>query len=81
MITKEEMLKDQETLENLFHKYSNNIIWEGQTPNPYHFDRQPKLAQVSLLDIRSGLFIAKSGIEMALEAVNFPKSEEDEKKF
>ena len=73
MITKEEMLKDQEIIENLFYKYSNNIIWEQQTPDPNHFDRQPKLAQISLMDTRSGLFIAKSGIQMALESINFPE--------
>lgn len=72
MITKDEMLKDQEILESLFHKYSDNVIWAEQTPDPYHFDRQPKLAQISLLDLRSGLFIAKSGIDMALKSVIFP---------
>ena len=57
-------------IRDMFETYKD-VIWAPQERQEEHFDNQPKLAKISLLDVRSGLLLTERSLEMALETVNF----------
>ena len=62
-ITKEVVKKDFETIHEMLNKYQD-AIWESQTPNPAHYDRQSKLVRLAIGDVRSGLLIVHQALNM-----------------
>ena len=65
-ITKKSLLEDLETIRSLADKY-NNAIWEQQTPNETHYDRQPKMVRIAMSDARCGLVVAAQAIEKLID--------------
>lgn len=70
MPTREEMQEHLNIIRDMFETYKD-VIWAPQERQEEHFDNQPKLAKISLLDVRSGLLLTERSLEMALETVNF----------
>ena len=76
MPTRKEMEEHLETIRDIFEVYKN-VIWAPQELQTDHFDRQPKLAKIALLDVRSGLLLTERALDMALKSVQFKEDEEE----
>lgn len=55
--------KDLEVIRELTQKYSN-AIYERQDGQKGHFDNQPKLVQIAIINARSGLQMAMEALVM-----------------
>lgn len=69
-ISKEEMQKDLMTVFEMQKKY-HAAVWEPQEGQVDHFDNQPKIAKVALIDARMALSIAEEAISKALQVVQW----------
>ncbi len=65
-ITKKGIDKDIITLSELAHKYSN-AIYEPQEGQKAHYDNQTKLVRIAMIDLRTGLHLAKEALNILSE--------------
>lgn len=74
-ITNKSIKEDISVICNLLDKY-NNAIWENQEGQPAHFDNQPKIVKLAMVDVRTGLCIALEAMKK-LRDVEVLEDEED----
>lgn len=65
-ITKKCIDEDLITLSELLHKYSN-AIYEPQEGQKAHYDNQTKLVRIAIIDLRTGLYLAKEALNVLSE--------------
>ena len=56
-ITNKSVKEDINVICNLLCRYQD-AIWENQEGQPAHFDNQPKIVKLTMVDVRTGLYIA-----------------------
>lgn len=56
-ITNKSVKEDIDVIIELLCRY-RNAIWENQEGQPAHFDNQPKIVKLAMVDVRTGLCIA-----------------------
>jgi len=71
-ITNTQIEKDYQVILEMLNRYKE-AIWEGQMGQAAHYDNQPKIVQIAMTDVRTGLRIALE----ALEQLKFGKVKED----
>lgn len=74
-ITNESIEKDFILIQSIAHKYID-AIWEGQTGQEAHFDRQQKCVRLAMMNVYNGLSLATE----SLKRLNDMKIKEDEMK-
>lgn len=62
-ITRRTLKEDYELLNELYRKY-HGAIWEGQEGQPAHFDNQHKMVKIAMSDVRVGLGVAITALNM-----------------
>lgn len=62
-ITKKGIDKDTIILSELLHKYSD-AIYEPQEGQNAHYDNQIKLVRIAMIDLRTGLYLAKEALNV-----------------
>ena len=65
-ITKKDIDKDLIKLSELLNKYSN-AIYEPQEGQKAHYDNQTKLVRIAMINLRTGLYLAKEALKILSE--------------
>lgn len=74
-ITNKSVKEDINVIIELLCRY-RDAIWENQEGQPAHFDNQPKIVKLAMVDVRTGLCIAFE----AMKKLRDVKVLEDEEK-
>lgn len=74
-ITNQSVKEDINVIIELLCKY-RDAIWENQEGQPAHFDNQPKIVKLAMVDVRTGLCIALEAMKK-LRDVEVLEDEED----
>lgn len=76
-ITNKSIKEDINVIINLLCRY-RDAIWENQEGQPAHFDNQPKIVKLAMVDVRTGLCIALEAMKK-LRDIEVFEDEEDNK--
>lgn len=76
-ITNKSVKEDINVICELLYRYKG-AIWENQEGQPAHFDNQPKIVKLAMVDVRTGLCIALEAMKK-LRDIEVFEDEEDNK--
>ncbi len=65
-ITNKSVKEDINVIIELLCRY-RDAIWENQEGQPAHFDNQPKIVKLAMVDVRTGLCIALEAMKKLRE--------------
>ena len=65
-INAERVTKDLEAISKMLEDYSDEI-WCRQEGDETDFDHQPKYVKIAMVDVRTGLFLAKEALSKILD--------------